>query len=142
MSQTTPVRMLCRGLQQLQLPFIWKHVLILHKQAIYSQFREQIDELGRGRETHISGQHKNKQTKKTISKRGQRCVAADHRESSYLVEVFHSWGCAFQIQVNQFLSFRPGWTRHSVWYRLQAQIKLHVNSNGVCVCVFMYVNVR
>ena len=64
MSQTTPVRMLCRGLQQLQLPFIWKHVLILHKQAIYSQFREQIDELGRGRETHISGQHKNKQTKK------------------------------------------------------------------------------
>lgn len=43
MSQTAPVSMLCRGLQQLQLPLIWKHVLILHKQAIYSQFGEQID---------------------------------------------------------------------------------------------------
>lgn len=47
MSQTAPVSRMCRGLQQLQLPFIRKHVLVLHQQAVGSQPREQLDQLRR-----------------------------------------------------------------------------------------------
>lgn len=44
-SQTAPVSRLHCGLQQLHLPPIRKHVLILHQQAIGSQLREQLDQL-------------------------------------------------------------------------------------------------
>lgn len=47
MSQTEPVSRMCGGLQQLQLPLIGKHVLVLHQQAIGSQLREQLDQLRR-----------------------------------------------------------------------------------------------
>ena len=45
MSQTAPVGWLCCGLQQLKLPLIRKHVLILHQQAVHSQLREELDQL-------------------------------------------------------------------------------------------------
>lgn len=46
-SQTAPVSRLRCGLQQLQLPVIRKHVLVLHQQAIHTQLREQLDQLRR-----------------------------------------------------------------------------------------------
>lgn len=49
--QRQPVRRLCCGLQQLKLPLVRKHVLILHQEAIDAQVREQIDQLRR-RNTH------------------------------------------------------------------------------------------
>lgn len=45
--QTPPVSWVCCGLQQLQLPLIRKHVLVLDQQAISSQPREQFDQLMR-----------------------------------------------------------------------------------------------
>lgn len=45
MSKRAPISRMCRGLQQLQLSFIGKHVFILHQQAISSQAREQLDQL-------------------------------------------------------------------------------------------------
>lgn len=45
MSKPAPVSRMCLSLQQLQLSFIGKHVFVLHKQAIGSQAREQLDQL-------------------------------------------------------------------------------------------------
>lgn len=50
-SKTAPVSRLRCGLQQLQLPLIRKHVLILYQQAIGSQLGEQIDQLRKGKHT-------------------------------------------------------------------------------------------
>lgn len=47
-SQIAPVSRMSGGLQQLQLPLVRKHVLVLHQQAIGSQLREQLDQLRTG----------------------------------------------------------------------------------------------
>lgn len=51
-SRTAPVSRMCGSLQQLQVPFVWKHVLILHQQAISSQLREQLNQLTRKNTPH------------------------------------------------------------------------------------------
>lgn len=45
------------GLQELQLPLVRKHVLVLHQQAIGSQLRAQLDQLRTRKHTSVDSKH-------------------------------------------------------------------------------------